>query len=106
MTELLQPTGGPLQVGIPSKVPSLAFHKALPVLAFNPWGQELPELHGEAVTVELVELLQVPRVELLQLVPLRHPGQLRRPAGMGTHVAQSWLLAPSCQDPAVTPALL
>lgn len=65
VTELLQPTGGPLQVGIPSKVPSLAFHKALPVLAFNPWGQELPELHGEAVTVELVELLQVPRVELL-----------------------------------------
>lgn len=48
-----------------SKVLSLAFQKVLPVLAFNPRGQELPELHGEAVTVELVELLQVPRVELL-----------------------------------------
>lgn len=52
-------------MGVTSKVPSVTFQKALPVLAFNPRGQELPELHGEAVTVELVELLQVPRVELL-----------------------------------------
>lgn len=98
MTELLHSPLEPLQVGVMSKVPSEAFEKALPVLAFNPWGQELPELHGEAVAVELVELLQVARVELLQLVPLRHPGQLGRPEGW----KHSWLLPPSCQDPAVT----
>lgn len=44
-----------------------------PVLTLDPGGQELPQLHGEAVAVQVVELLQVPGLQLLQLVPLRHP---------------------------------
>lgn len=68
--------GGEKEEEYPSRHTAPTHNKALPVLALNPGGQELPQLHGEAVTVELVELLQVPGVELLQLVPLRHPVRL------------------------------
>lgn len=36
-----------------------------PVLTLNPWGQELPQLHWEAVAVKVVELLQIPGLQLL-----------------------------------------
>lgn len=36
-----------------------------PVLALDPGGQELPQLHGEAVTVQVIQLLQIPRLQLL-----------------------------------------
>ena len=43
-----------------------------PVLALDPRGEELTQLHGEAVTVQVIELLQVARLQLLQLIPLGH----------------------------------
>lgn len=45
----------------------------LPILTLDPGGQELSQLHGEAVAVQVVELLQIPGLQLLQLVPLSHP---------------------------------
>lgn len=44
-----------------------------PVLILDPGGKELPQFHGEAVTVQMVQLLQIPGLQLLQLVPLSHP---------------------------------
>lgn len=43
-----------------------------PVLTLDPGCEKLAELHGEAVTVQMVQLLQVARLQLLQLVPLGH----------------------------------
>lgn len=54
----------------------LCFHDTghvLPILTLDPGGQELPQFHGEAVAVQVVELLQIPGLQLLQLVPLSHP---------------------------------
>lgn len=48
----------------------------LPILTLDPGGQELPQLHGEAVAVQVVELLQIPGLQLLQLVPLSHPDKM------------------------------
>jgi len=57
-----------------------------PVLTLDPGGEELPQLHGEAVAVQVVELLQIPGIQLLQLVPLGHPDtRLQKPTHTHTY---------------------
>lgn len=43
-----------------------------PVLTLDPGSKKLTELHREAVTVQMIQLLQVASLQLLQLVPLGH----------------------------------
>lgn len=68
------------KVASPDSTPNLpiqvSLEEDLPILTLNPRCQELPQLHGEAVTVQLVQLLQVPSVQLLELVPLGHPAAI------------------------------
>lgn len=50
---------------------------SLPILAFYPLCQQMPDFHGKVIIVELVNLLQKLYFQLLNLTPLGHAAKER-----------------------------
>lgn len=46
-----------------------------PVLRLDPAGQNLPDVHGEVVVVQIVHMFQESVLQLLDLLPLAHAAQ-------------------------------